>query len=383
MMTTIRDPRALHSIRPLDLRTYLEGKSWVLKAAASDFGAAWVLRRPGAKTVEVLVPATTEIDDYATRISDLLSTLESVERRSQTEILVDVANALADVIRVRSADEDTADGTILLEDGVRLIKSARDMVLDAASSAKDPKPIYPNRRSDEVAAFIERSRLGQSERGSYVITLISRLTPPANGQLLPGLHDPFERIATRTLAEALDTIRRGADHALSTGEIAPLTQAYRQGVSANLCDAVVEMSGPKQHLLEIRFSWSPAYTIPDDAIHQVEIRPEHIPIIEEAARRLRDNAPLEDFQLVGVVIGLQRAEGEAIGRVTVLGFVEGRPRRVYLELGSTEYGEAGRAHIDRIPVNCVGELVKLNRAYILRNIRSFVVVAPTDTLNGE
>ena len=374
MKVTIADPLLLRSVRPQDLRVYLQSKAWVERGALSEYGAVWLLRRSNQRPMEALVPNTADIDDYPARISDLLSVLEVVEERPQTAILVDIFNVLADVIRVRAADEGTSDGTIQLDDGVRLVRSARDMVLSAASSAADPKPLYPNRPSEQVRAFIQHSRMGQSETGSYVITVLSRIAPPTNLELIPGLSDPFERVVTRTLAEALQVVQRGANNALSNGDLKPLTESYRQGVSANLCDAIVEMSGPSRHALEIIFSWSPAYPIPADSPERVKLQPEHISIIEEAGKRLRETAPQEDFQLVGVVIGLQRAEGDILGKITVLGFVENKPRRVYLELASEAYEKAAGAHLARIPVSCTGELVKLGRTYVLKDVRTFDVV---------
>jgi hypothetical protein len=52
---------------------------------------------------------------------------------------------------------------------------------------------------------------------------------------------------------------------------------------------------------------------------------------------------MEDFSLMGVVVGLQRAEGDVLGRVTVLGFVDEKPRRVYIELEEEAYSIAGEA----------------------------------------
>jgi hypothetical protein len=376
MKAVIRDVGLLRAVRPEDLRTYLESRGWTEGAAVSKFGSLWLLNRPGKRAFEALVPNTDVIDDYPARVSDLISLLEVAEERSQIEIVGDLMNSLSDVIRVRAASTDTEDGTIALDDGVRLVRSAREMMLSAASSAADPKPLYTSRRPEQAAAFVQHSRMGQSERGSYVITILSPIQPSKNREIIPGLHDPFERAVTRTLAVALEHIQEGAKRALSNGDLKVLTESVQHGVSANLCDAIVEMSGPKRQAIEVGFSWSPAVQIPEGATRRIEIKPEYISIIEEAGKRLRDTAPQEDFSLVGVVIGLHRAEGDIFGRVTILGFVDGRPRRVSLELGPPAYSEAGRAHISRTPVTCVGNLVKLGRAYVLKAIKSFDVPSP-------
>lgn len=373
MKAVVRDVTLLRAIRPEDLQVYLEANGWFRRAAVSKFGALWLLEKKGHRAFEALVPNTDVIDDYPARVSDLLDVLEVSEGRSQIEILVDVMNSRTDVVRVRATGADTEDGTIALDDGVRLVKAAREMMLSAASSAADPKPLYTSRRSEKVSAFVQHSRMGQSERGSYVITILSPVPPPMNREMIPGLKDPFERIVTRTLAEALEQIREGAESALSSGDLTGLTEGVERGVSANLCDAIVEMSGPRRQALEVGFSWSPALQIPEGATNRIVIKPQHIEIIEEAGKRLRDSAPQEDFSLVGIVIGLQRAAQDLIGRLTVLGFVDGKPRRVSLELGPSAYSEAARAHDSRTPVTCVGNLQKLGRTYVLKDVKQFDV----------
>src|ERR1022692_3376588 len=99
MNATGRDFVLRRAVRPQDLRAYLQANAWREKAPFSEYGAVWVLNRPGQKTLEALVPNIVEIDDYSARVSDLLGVLELAEGRPQTEVIVDIVNALADVIR--------------------------------------------------------------------------------------------------------------------------------------------------------------------------------------------------------------------------------------------------------------------------------------------
>jgi hypothetical protein len=90
-----------------------------------------------------------------------------------------------------------------------------------------------------------------------------------------------------------------------------------------------------------------------------------MPVIQEAARVLRDEAPIEEFELEGIIIALDRPPGATIGTVTVLGFIEDRPRRVRMELSEPDYALAGRAHTNRLPIICYGVLVKDGRSHNL------------------
>ena len=64
--------------------------------------------------------------DFILRIADAVKTLAAVEQRSELEILADLQETNADVIRIRLKQADAANGTVpLLEHGVPLIETPR------------------------------------------------------------------------------------------------------------------------------------------------------------------------------------------------------------------------------------------------------------------
>jgi hypothetical protein len=367
MKATVRDSEALRAVRPEDLAQYLVSHKWH-PIQHGSLGAIYTRQFDGFDH-ELLVPLTRELGDFADRISEILHTLEIVEKRSQVQILSDLACISADVIRIRRAE--ATDGTILLEDGVSLITAAADMVLAAACTAIVPKVYYPGKKPAAAIDYLRGARLGQSERGSYVLTVISPLPPPNAATLLPGLNDPFERQVTRTLAGALDATVSASEVALRTGSTDSFRESTHQGVSANLLDAVLGLMGSSHHPVGMNFAWSPAHPIIEISDRTITIEPDFVSVIEEASRVLKQNAQLPPVELVGVVIALRRPEGVDQGRATLLAFVDGKPKHVTLELGIDNYDLAIRAHQLHSPVICSGELVRLGRATILTNMTNF------------
>src|SRR5579872_565006 len=119
MIAVIRDPGLLRSVRPESIHLYLESRGWRPHLKVSEFGSVW--HSVQNRSIELLVPDTAAIGDYANRLGDLLADLERVENRSQLNILSDILNIIYDVIRVRSSNEDTADGTIRIDEGAHLV----------------------------------------------------------------------------------------------------------------------------------------------------------------------------------------------------------------------------------------------------------------------
>ena len=163
--------------------------------------------------------------------------------RSQIQIFQDLLVTGADVIRLRLADAELADASVPLDEGATFIQKAKDMVLAAACAAVNPRIYYPSRKPAQAMDYIRRARLGQTEPGSFIITIISPVPPSLagpNGQLFE-LAEPYERRVTQMLAGALNSVRQAAEDAATTGKVDSFVRAVPSGVSANLCDAVAGM----------------------------------------------------------------------------------------------------------------------------------------------
>ncbi|HUU81883.1 MAG TPA: hypothetical protein VM243_00140 [Phycisphaerae bacterium] len=310
-------------------------------------------------------------------MGDILRTLEAVEERSQIEILSDLFTASADVVRLRIPEAEGSDGTIPIEEGAQVIQKARDMMMAAACAAIDRRPYFPTRKPNKATEYLRKVRMGQTERGSYVVTIISPVAPalaPGEGERLFEVEDPFERQVTTTLAQALAAMQGAAEQAAATGNLTAFQDAVPKGVTANLCDAVAGFCrGEGYRGLNVAFSWSRSRPVATGVAREISLEPDAMPMIEEAGRVFRETSDLDDFELRGPVVKLERGEGEATGKVTVLGFVDDQPRKIKLELPETEYLTAIQAHKQQQTVNCYGVLVREGKSFRLSNPRRLVV----------
>lgn len=175
MKATIRDPEVLAAIRPRDFIAHLRARGWQNSRTTNSY-SVWTL----GDEYEVVLPSDVRFKDYALRISEALRTLEIAEERSQLEIVTDLQVVSADVIRVRAAG--TTDGNITLDDGLDFVSSIREMILAAACAVISRRRRFPTRKPNEAMNYLQRVELGQTERGSYVATIISHVTP----KLTPG-----------------------------------------------------------------------------------------------------------------------------------------------------------------------------------------------------
>jgi hypothetical protein len=344
----------------------------------------WQLKSNEGEEFEVVVPLSSTIRDFALRMGDALSALEAVEKRSQIEILRDLLLASADLVRIRLVDSELADGSVPVEEGAILFERAKEMILAAACSTVRPRAYYPSKRPGLATDYLRKVRFGQTEQGSFTLTLFSRVPPSftsKSGQFFE-LEEPFERRVTQTLATGLHEVVVAAENAIATSDVEGFVEAIPKGVSANLCDAVAGLATHPEgtRTLHISFGWSLSRPLQDRASipSSIVLPSDLFPVLDEAAAHLKESAPRESFEATGPVVKLERSDGARLGKVTIHCFVDDQPRKVSLELSDPQYGESVTAHREGNLVNCSGNLVREGRAFVLKEPYDFAVLDEID-----
>ncbi len=373
MKTNTYEKTILKALRPSDWTTYLRTHNWQ-EVQRDDKAAIWVQRQENEE-FEILLPLDRDLRDFSIRLNEVLNTLSIFEQRTPIAVLTDLETVTsADVIRVCVQDYSN---TLPLDDGVLLMQRARDMLLAAACATVDSRAYFAPRKNNEVTDYLQQVRLGQTEQDSYVVRLISPVNPQLhyNNQLsMLSLAPPFERRVVQTLMRSLSALQKAAKTAIHTCDFAPFQAAVPQGVSANLCEAVIGMSGrQKKRHLDINVAWSYARPTEEPIPNRVFLPFETMHVIEEAGRLFRATSPQEDKQIEGLVIALHRDKETSTGVVTIMAFLEGRHRKVRVELEGKDYGSAIQAHKENRVVSCEGELVREGRSVILKHPINFTL----------
>jgi hypothetical protein len=384
MRASVRESSTLTALKPLEVASYLRVRGWRQEAEIGDKGSIWVFPASGdGDEADITLPLRRDLGDFALRMGDVLRTLAAVEQRPETEVLHDLMTTSSDLIRVRAPSRDAASGSLPIEEAVAFVERSRDMMLAAACAAITKRSYFANRKPVRATDYLSKVRMGQTERGNYVLTILSPVAPTlvSEGELPLDLEtpEPYERQVIRTLAEGLAALEQAARQAASSGGMGAFEQAVRLGVSANLCEAVAGLSAVSPgEGLDISIAWSrtrqPAAAVPSS----IFLSSDSIPLIQEAARLFKDIAPVEDVELQGFVTRLARGPKETSGEVTLEGLVEGQLRRALVELGEGIYSKAVQGHEQRQRVACAGDLIKERGGYRLQNPRHFRVLDGDD-----
>lgn len=382
MRAIIKDAEALGSLTPISVIGYLRSRGWQKFSEVRGRFSVWV--HGEHPEVEILLPATRDARDYVNQVYEALQELEVVENRSQLDILKDLHSSGFDVIRLAAQSASTLDGTVRIDAGVRLFEQARDLLLSAACATVKPRAVFHSRKPPLAIEYMSTARLGQTERGSYVLTILSPVAPQlafhSDTELFPP--DPFERSVVKMLTGSVDLAMLAAAVSATRVEqdFEPFLSSVEGGVSANLCEAIAGFFGTiDASAIDLTVAWSSNRPLPADHVpSRVRINSDYVPTLQEAARVFRAYDRLEGYLIQGPVVKLERSEGEELGYVTVFARVEGTMRKVTVPLQYPDYTRALQAHREYLPVRITGTVMRQGRSYWLHNPTVLEIVYDDD-----
>ena len=210
MHVSIHDHEALSVVSPAALSAYARTAGWKRHESYREHSDIYV----GDTLPEIIVPLTARLGDYTSVVAALIGVFAEAADQDELTVYRALVTADRDIVRIRAGEGD--DGSLGLNDGVSLIGGARDLVLSAACSLYDPRPVYRAGANREAADLLSQMRLGQTDQGSFAVTLLTPVIPPQMPSLFEDLDDPNAPIARRTTKRLAEGAGR---HAPSGGTV--------------------------------------------------------------------------------------------------------------------------------------------------------------------
>ena len=365
-------------VTPYALKNYAKALGWMPVQNRSESIA--VFHDPHSDLRQLLIPLDESFDDFAETVAEAVRRLAESERRSALEILNHLLLPPADVLRFRENSPDTESGTLTLDQAVDLLEGARRMLLATAHTVLTPQPFHPRLGRSEAVQFVRSCRIGQTERGSFTMTLACPLDH------VPGLFEadkPFARRVTEHMMSSLAIIAQVADNS------APVEQLLRSNLSANFCEALLMLRpiGDRASL-SVLASWSKAIAEPaSQSDTKIQLRQECFEVAERVAPRLRSTpAPRQDtfVGFVDVLRGQPGPDNRPSGEVVFSIVLEGNELvRAKADLNPEDYHIAGESHLATDPVYFRGFLVRAPRTNRIDKLSDFRRITSRDSLEHD
>jgi hypothetical protein len=314
----LRDASALS---PETLGQYLSATGWAPEQRL-ERATLWT-RREDDGDFQVLVPGDRTLRDYASRVSDFLTTVAAVEERPIRLLIDDLQVSGADTLAFRLLPSGPV-GTIPLFNAVDALTGVRELVVSSTFSLMSDQPmLVQGRRPEQALEFARTVRLGTPRAGSWAIA--AQLAVP---QISSDGGPPFARQVSLQMHRAVRACYAASGEALREFDLALFLRRTGDGVSSNVCEALSKL-GRDGVPYDVRFNW--ARQLPASVpARSFRFSAQRIEVLHKAAEQLKVAVPDGEITVEGQVSKLRRENGEG-GQATVRGPI------------STVYGSSERS----------------------------------------
>lgn len=333
------------------------------------------------KQEELVVPITNDVFRIERNLSNIINTLMLFYGKKEYQILDDYETSVRDQVKFRVKSKMTQDGYIPLIEGVRLLENTKEMLVASFLSVNNKKKNFTGPRPENVNEVISNIKMGQTEEGSFVINIYLPNDYYEDGQppLFEEENDSFTRKALTIMEQAsTELINKAKTFEELNNDLSVFDDSYMVGVSSNFCSAVSEISANGTNDVEIEIVLNNGINNKED-IRKIEIKKEIIPIVDTVKEYYKQDLTTEDFVLIGHVTKLHQEVDDSEGDITLTCEIEGKLKKVKLELNETFYTIAQEAHRNKSYLRCVGTLRINGKVTTLTNITD-VLIIPEDEI---
>lgn len=376
----------IKDIHPNHLGLYLHSCGW--KNDYHKQGKFKIWHRPEESyfELEIIQPLSEDFLDYYQRMYEAIKTLSDFEQRPITRTIEDIVNFDSDLVKIRVISPDVDSGSIPIDDGVMLFEKAKDLLISSSLSTFKKKRTYSGKWPSEVKKFLNNLKLGQTERGSYIVNVIAPIISfyddEDSEEGHPETNTSITRLISNNLAKSLKATNIAIEEYEKTKNPLCFEKVISSGVNANLCDALIGISGLKRNRdIEVSINLASSEEDSQNMIKDHKFLSHHIPILDIASQYFKGNFTLQNYMVYGLVTRMDHESDDDYGIIRVNSTVYGKSKNITIQLGLEDYWKAVSAHKPKLPVACYGELRVTPKTAYLVDPSDFRVVDDADLLN--
>lgn len=376
--------KAVPELKFTELQAYLRNTGWA-RIQAPKQSIALFQKQIGNNFFETLLPLSKDYSDYSYRIVDVLENIAEAENREVHQVLTDLSIPPGDTVRFRVINKDTVGGTISFLEGFNLLEGAKKALFTTACDIVQPEKYHKRLGLKGAQQFIEECRLGQTEKGSFIASVICPFvnqTPEDKAQQLSIFNqaEEFRHSLTRKVTTRLMSSLAEIKSAIDSGEENRIVDLEGENIiSGNFLESIVELNSTKETTeIEIITSWSVFAEEQPQIARAIKFSNDYIPVLENIISKVKpvDKGFEDDF--VGK-ISLTKADPDIHSRnegEIILNYIIGDEEKVSkarVVLNNEDYEKACEAHKQGKTVSIRGKLVTVGRSKTIEN-PSFKIV---------
>ena len=354
-------------INHVNLCKYVSDLGWKKYRGKTREGIAIYQKYIGNNFYQITIPCNRNFSDYAYAMRKVVEILSYTEGKSEEQLILELLNPLSDILRVRHISPDVENGSILFEDAINLFENSKKLLLNSALDCCCYKKIYRGRPPENVQQFISSCRYGQTEIGSYVISLVCpfmSLEDSGVKQLTFFTEEEdasisITRKATRKLIESTYEVKE----AIETGKnLSELIEDPNKNISVSFIEALSNLNiSNDNHSLEIAAKWAPTINLNKSNIEKICLSHDHYAPLKSIVDKYKKEEEKSTQMLEGRISKLDASpniEERKKGKATLVYINnESKVSKITLNLSIDDYDSAILAHSNGRTIRVRGELI--------------------------
>lgn len=337
-------------INPLAVCKYLEQTGWILFPNKRQEVRIYQIVSVNDFR-QVMVPMDKSLIDYKSTMFDVIKNVSEYEKKSVEQVMLYLLNPDSDIIKIRFDKNSVESGNILFDDAIKLFDNAKKILAATALDIINPKQIHYGRIDDSVQRFLNQCRFGQTEIGSYVVSIVCPFAD-LSGEGFKQLsifsdedrcaHSLTRRVTNKLMddiALVKESVDNGTKERLLESEI---------GISSNFLEALNGINSQSENtVIDFSAEWAPAVKTNRSNHSRVRITNDYYEPIASLIEKIKDKTEQYE-EILGRIKKLTAAPSvdQRQGGTIEIVFLskENRKKTIAVDLGKDDYEKAIAAH---------------------------------------
>lgn len=368
-------------ISPLAFAKYLKDTGWEVFPSKRTYVKIFQCEKNN-DFYQVTIPMEKNLNDYKEAMFNAVEITAKAENKSIEQVILYLLNPNTDILKIRLDKKEIEAGNILFDDAIRVYENAKKLLAAAALDVLHPKKYHQGRIDDCILKFLSSCRFGQTEIGSYIVSIVcpfAELDENDNYKQLSIFSDEEEcansltRQVTNRVMENISFIKNQIDN----GEFHQLILPENSNIiSANFYEALgglnLDMDGTD---VEFIAEWSPVIKNNYCIKNRILLTHDYYQPIETTIKKLK-NETKKSTRIIGRIKKLESSpdvQKRTHGKITLVYLDEhDKPKTVMASLNKNDYDKAIKAHEQGHYVEIFGKFSSGKRASM--SCESFVVI---------
>lgn len=311
---------------------------------------------------QVTIPFDYSLSDFSDVMFESVKTVAKTENKTLDQVFLCLSNPDSDILKIRIEKDDIKQGSILIDDAINVFEGAKKLLWAAAQDVIKPSLMHRGRADSTVSEFVSKCRFGQTEVGSYIVSVVCPINKDEmeEEQLLLFDSDDYQNSFTRKVTTRVMQSITKVKNEIDNGTFSSVFEKEDNAISSNFYEALIGMNlNDVDTIIELESCWSPKIPILEEVPSVVSLNHNYYAPIISAVSKIKEKNN-EQITIHGRVKKLTASPDllkRESGKISVVYLnADNNARTITATLARDDYAKAIEAHSNGCLCKLVGEI---------------------------